>query len=209
MIDVLAAVFFATCMTVNRATASPITARSGWSPLGCFIDNVSGRALSNGAAIPGGTTAMTNEACQTACLAAGFSIAGTEHAGECCKDFSLLQNSLLKFLMISGCSNAIVNGGGPAPELCNMACKRDNTETYGGPNGLDVYQYASSGPATGPAKRGLVYNNNNPSSNAEYANLFKGYSKISWGYDWGYPSQGLDPSFELQVAFSSKLLITD
>jgi hypothetical protein len=143
---------------------------------------------------------MTNKACQTACLAAGFSIAGTEYAGECCKGFYLLQNSLLNFLMISGCGNAIVNGGGPAPDgnaLCNMACKGDNAETCGGPNRLDVYQYATSRPANGPAKRGLVYNNNNPGSNAEYANLFKGYSKVSWGYDWGYPSQGLDSSFEL------------
>lgn len=47
------------------------------------------------------------------------------------------------------------------------------------------------------AKRGLAYNNNNPDSNAAYANLFAGYSKISWGYDWGYPSWGLDSDFEL------------
>jgi hypothetical protein len=30
--------------------------------------------------------------------------------------------------------------------------------------------------------------------------LFKGFSKITWGYDWGYPSHNLDPSFELYVA---------
>jgi hypothetical protein len=27
----------------------------------------------------------TNEGCQSACLAAGYVIAGTEYAGECCK----------------------------------------------------------------------------------------------------------------------------
>lgn len=48
-----------------------------------------------------------------------------------------------------------------------------------------------------PAKRGIAYNNNNPSGNAVYANLFKGYDKVSWGYDWGYPSWNLDPEFEL------------
>lgn len=49
--------------------------------------------------------------------------------------------------------------------------------------------------ATG--KRGLCYNDNNPSSNAVYANLFKGYEKVTWAYDWGYPSWDLDESFEL------------
>jgi hypothetical protein len=29
---------------------------------------------------------MTNELCQTACQAAGFSMAGTEYGGECCKN---------------------------------------------------------------------------------------------------------------------------
>lgn len=33
---------------------------------------------------------MTNGACQTACLAAGYKIAGTEYGGECCKCLKLL-----------------------------------------------------------------------------------------------------------------------
>jgi WSC domain len=75
----------AACMTINRDTLPTIGARSVWNYLGCYTDNVSGRALPNGEAVPGGTNAMTNEACQSTCLAAGFSIAGTEYAGECCK----------------------------------------------------------------------------------------------------------------------------
>jgi hypothetical protein len=47
------------------------------------------------------------------------------------------------------------------------------------------------------AKRGIAYNNNNPSGNAVYANLFKGHTKVSWAYDWGFPSWNLDSSFEL------------
>ncbi|KAJ5889304.1 hypothetical protein N7504_010114 [Penicillium tannophilum] len=50
--------------------------------------------------------------------------------------------------------------------------------------------------ATNVAKRGLAYNNNNPNNNAAYANLFAGYPKVSWGYDWGYPSWGLGSNFE-------------
>jgi hypothetical protein len=53
--------------------------------LGCYTDDVSGRALPNGVQVPGGTNAMTNEACQTACLGAGYTYAGCEYAGECCE----------------------------------------------------------------------------------------------------------------------------
>jgi hypothetical protein len=74
----------ATCVTIKREAAS-LEARSGWTFLGCYIDNVSGRALPNGEQVLGGTNAMTNELCQSTCLADGFFIAGTEYEGECCK----------------------------------------------------------------------------------------------------------------------------
>lgn len=73
-------------MTITRDTASALEARAGWTRLGCYTDNVSGRALPNGEQVPGGSAAMTNELCQTACSAAGFTIAGTEYGGECCKN---------------------------------------------------------------------------------------------------------------------------
>lgn len=72
-------------MAISSESYSTVETRSTWNFLGCYADNVSGRALPNGASVPGGSAAMTNEACQTACLAAGYSIAGTEYGGECCK----------------------------------------------------------------------------------------------------------------------------
>ena len=60
-------------------------ASGSWKSLGCYTDSVSARTLTSSEAVTGGTNAMTNELCQTACLNAGFSIAGTEYAGECCK----------------------------------------------------------------------------------------------------------------------------
>jgi hypothetical protein len=39
-------------------------------------------------------------------------------------------------------------------------------------------------------KRGLNYNN------ATWANYFVGHQQITWGYNWGWPSNGLDSSFE-------------
>lgn len=91
-----------------------------------------------------------------------------------------------------------MNGGAPASSAdCNMACKGASGETCGGSNRLIVYQYGTSSTAPSAGKRGLAYNNNNPAANAQYANLFVGYSKISWGYDWGFPSYGLSSAFEL------------
>ena len=62
-----------------------IQRRASWISLGCYTDNVSGRALPNQEFISGGSGAMTNEACQSACLAANYDFAGTEYSGECCK----------------------------------------------------------------------------------------------------------------------------
>lgn len=86
-----------------------------------------------------------------------------------------------------------------------MTCKGNSAETCGGPNRLTAFQYGS-GSSTTPSnpskpnpngKRGLAYNDNNPYGDATLANMFKSYSKISWGYDWGFPSHGLASSFEL------------
>ena len=122
----------------------------------------------------------------------------------------------------------VVNGGGPAPDGevgCNMKCKGNDAETCGGPNRLDVYQCSSStSPAAvhttkssttqpaatsaapqptivsaGTGKRGLAYSDGNPAGNAEFANFFTAFKNITWACDWGYPSHGLDPSFELYV----------
>ena len=75
----------ANCMSISKGRASTIETRSSWTFLGCYTDSVSARALPNAVSVPGGSTAMTNEACQTACGAAGYKIAGTEYAGECCE----------------------------------------------------------------------------------------------------------------------------
>lgn len=104
---------------------------------------------------------------------------------------------------VLGCGNAVGSGGGPAQDGCNMPCNGKAAETCGGANRLTVSKLSSGGggtappPASGTGKRGLPYNNNNPSKNAVYANMFKGFSKVSWAYDWGYPSWDLDSYFEL------------
>ena len=57
----------------------------GWNYRGCYTDAYPGRTLGNLVQIPGGAAAMTIEACITSCSAAGYSLAGVEYGGECCK----------------------------------------------------------------------------------------------------------------------------
>ncbi len=70
---------------VKQPHGNEIQRRASWVSLGCYTDNVSGRALPNQEFVSGGSGAMTNEACQAACLAANYNFAGTEYSGECCK----------------------------------------------------------------------------------------------------------------------------
>ena len=73
--------------TTSAPPTSTSTTTSGWTYSGCYTNNVSGRALPIAEGVPGGPSAMTNEACQAACLVAGYSIAGTEYSQECGKYF--------------------------------------------------------------------------------------------------------------------------
>ncbi len=75
---------------LTKEVDSRIERRASWTSLGCYTDNVSGRALPNQEFVSGGAGAMTNKACQAACLAANYKFAGTEYAGECCR-FELLR----------------------------------------------------------------------------------------------------------------------
>jgi glucan 1,3-beta-glucosidase len=57
----------------------------GWNFRGCYADRVSARTLGNRLAVPGGASAMSIEACVTVCQSAGYTLAGVEFSGECCK----------------------------------------------------------------------------------------------------------------------------
>ena len=73
-----------TTLSTKTTTASSPT-QTGWNFLGCYADNVNGRTLVNQVQVAGGASAMSVEACETACKAAGYTIAGVEYSGECCK----------------------------------------------------------------------------------------------------------------------------
>jgi len=57
---------------------------NGWTYVGCYTDSNT-RTLPNVMTVPGGTTNMTIALCTSACKASGYTYAGAEYAGECCK----------------------------------------------------------------------------------------------------------------------------
>ncbi|OBT38942.1 hypothetical protein VE00_10491 [Pseudogymnoascus sp. WSF 3629] len=74
-----------TMSTMTTSTPTSTAGPGGWKLLGCYTDNVSGRALPLGIPVPGGSGAMTVEACTTGCHGEGYVLAGLEYAGECCE----------------------------------------------------------------------------------------------------------------------------
>ncbi|KAK8133479.1 glyoxal oxidase N-terminus-domain-containing protein [Apiospora sp. TS-2023a] len=105
----------------------PPAAIDGWKYEGCYTEGNGGRTLTHGSDVPGGSAAMTNNLCTTACRQAGYTIAGTEYSGECY------------------CGNEYANGGAQISQGCNMACNGDSTQICGGSSRLSVWSLIGSG----------------------------------------------------------------
>ena len=74
-----------TTLSTQTISSSPTSAPSGWTFMGCYTDNVSGRTLTYGIPAPGGPSTMTVEACLSGCKSLGYIYAGVEYGDECCK----------------------------------------------------------------------------------------------------------------------------
>src|SRR5438309_723731 len=68
---------------------------------------------------------------------------------------TLLSTTFPSFLMsgalLSDCGNSVSNGGQPASDGnvgCNMACSGKASETYDGPNKLDLYTFGATSTCT-------------------------------------------------------------
>ncbi|KAN0137473.1 WSC domain containing protein [Lactarius tabidus] len=100
---------------------------AGWSSIGCYSDNVNGRALT--AAAYTDTVGMTVESCVNFCNSKNLIYAGVEYAQECY------------------CGNTITDGStSVASTDCNFACKGDASETCGAGNRLNMYWSGATPP---------------------------------------------------------------
>ncbi|KAK8048877.1 copper radical oxidase [Apiospora phragmitis] len=124
----------------------PNTGVPGWNSIGCYSrksnflvftvycsEGTNGRTLPFQANTGNNNSALT---CTAACGAAGYTLAGTEYSGQCCKSFLLVS--------VQG----FVNGGAPATSGCSMLCSGNQTEICGGPNRLNVYSFGNTQSST-------------------------------------------------------------
>ncbi|MCJ1341011.1 hypothetical protein MMC09_006307 [Bachmanniomyces sp. S44760] len=118
----------------NGGSPSPstnVTLPSGWTSTGCYLDALNPRSL-QGHEFAWWGQAMTSSGCAKYCDGEGFSMAGTENAGQCF------------------CGNELVGSSKEADGDCNLPCVGDAGEICGGPARLSVF---SKGGKT--SKRGL------------------------------------------------------
>ena len=112
----------AAAVAVASSLASNVTLPVGWKAYGCYSDNLNPRSLGfNG----WWDQPVTSSGCTNFCNANGYSIAGTEDAGQCF------------------CGNELVQSTQQPSSACNMVCLGDQREICGGSGTLSVF---SSGP---------------------------------------------------------------
>lgn len=97
---------------------------TGWSYQGCYVDGLNGRDLNNQQ--PDSNT-LTIQSCITACVSAGYSIAGLEFSTQCF------------------CDNFLYNGAALATNQadCNMPCSGNSAEVCGAGNRLSIYSHGT------------------------------------------------------------------
>lgn len=115
-----------TTVTVPAPVGTAAPAPAGWSYKGCFSDNLNARALTGVTFANIGHREVTNTKCIAYCESKGFSLAGTEYAGECF------------------CGNELKGSSSIAESKCDMLCEGDSSETCGGSLALSVYTKSTS-----------------------------------------------------------------
>ncbi|ERF72227.1 hypothetical protein EPUS_02114 [Endocarpon pusillum Z07020] len=123
----------ATSSTSSPSSSTSSTNSTSWTYSGC-ANETTGRALS------GASTAsadMTPQKCQTFCLSKNLPMAGLEYSTECF------------------CGTDLGPGSTYNQTGCSMPCGGDKTQTCGGPNRLDVYEYPGYVKPSHPRKVGL------------------------------------------------------
>ncbi|KAJ6533538.1 WSC domain-containing protein [Mycena capillaripes] len=107
-----------------------------WNSIGCQTDSRSERALKDLVALS--SPNMTVESCLDVCEAGEYALGGVEFGDECY------------------CGNALLYTHG-ASLGCNQACSGNVSELCGGPDALNVYQFADTPFTTGPASTVFRY----------------------------------------------------
>ncbi|KAH8661991.1 copper radical oxidase [Xylariales sp. PMI_506] len=112
---------------VSRDLIIPTELPSNWTYVGCYVDNIDGRALSLDSYT--NATSMTDVLCIMFCMTAGYPFAGTEYSDECY------------------CGEVVDEAATLAPDSdCDMPCSGATDEACGAGNRLSVF----TGPVAEP-----------------------------------------------------------
>lgn len=114
-----------TLSTTHTQVSSTENSVIGWSYLGCYSDNESTRALTGIQFADLGTGNVTTTGCMEYCENAGFSLAGTEYAGQCF------------------CGTKMEGSSKIAASKCDMKCEGDTSQICGGSLALSVFEKAT------------------------------------------------------------------
>ncbi|KAF2864815.1 glyoxal oxidase N-terminus-domain-containing protein [Massariosphaeria phaeospora] len=120
-------------VTGGGGTPPAPSAPEGWGARGCYSDNGGARILNVIGTVEGGPSKMSPETCTAGCKNGDFKYAGVEYGGECF------------------CGNELLNGHGPE-EGCDMPCNGDATQTCGGPNRINIFEFGLKAAAPEPPK---------------------------------------------------------
>ncbi|PVF98750.1 WSC-domain-containing protein [Serendipita vermifera] len=107
----------------NGAVSPGLDPVGDWNGKGCYTDYGAPRTLPNAFNVEGGTTI---EKCTAICYENSFKYAGVEYGGECY------------------CANTIGDTGSAVTDGCNMPCSGDSSQTCGGGNRINIYEYAGN-----------------------------------------------------------------
>ncbi|WWC92056.1 uncharacterized protein L201_007010 [Kwoniella dendrophila CBS 6074] len=129
----------------------PSTLPSGWSEVGCMVDDQSNRALNGGS-----STSSTNtvNSCIASCAAKGFVYAGVEYGQEC---------------WCGSASSKLV----PASSGCDVACAGDGAHVCGGSNRLNVYAVKAAFTSSAVTKTASVTSSTTKTSAAVTSSITK------------------------------------
>ncbi len=174
-----------TAAATTTAGPAPTGLPAGWTYQGCWLDGKNGRILPY--QVPDIATNSPAK-CANACLAAGYSISGTEYAVQCF------------------CGNAIYNGGTTVAESqCSTACPGSPSEKCGAGDRLSIVSngtpqiYAPPAPIKNVGSwtyQGCAVDNINDQRTFFWQNFFPGVMTPKMCLDrcaaYGYMAAGLE-----------------
>jgi hypothetical protein len=109
----------------GSSSSSNITLPAGWTAAGCYTDSINPRSLS-GITFANIGTKITSSGCVAYCEKRGFSIAGTEYAGQCF------------------CGQTLQKSTQTDESICDMPCEGDQSQTCGGAAALSIFKKGST-----------------------------------------------------------------